>query len=293
MVKKQRLFIAGCIIPGFLLTIIFVLIPTIQTFLLSFTNSTGLSATNTFVGLENYQYLVTDKNFILSLKNTFKLILVVPPITLFLGLIFAFILTQGKLKERGFYRTIFFFPSIISLTVIGVVWSFMFHPNLGVVNSLLTQIGLEEMARPWLGDSKTALWAVATTLIWQAVGYYMVMYIAAIDGISTEIYEAATIDGASKPKQFWLITLPLLKDIIGITLVLAMSGTMNLSFVIVSVMTGGGPAGSSSVLLQYMNQQAFTNGNFGYAMSISVITLIIAFVLSFISRKLTSQSEGR
>ena len=146
--------------------------------------------------------------------------------------------------------------------------------------------------RSWLGDSKTALWCIAFTLLWQAAGYYMVMHIAAMDGISPEIYESATLDGASAWRKLISITMPLMKDIIGITFVLALSGTINLSFVLSQVMTGGGPNGASSVLLQYMYTQGFVNGNFGYAMAITVFTLAISVALSMLSRKLTDASEG-
>ena len=130
------------------------------------------------------------------------------------------------------------------------------------------------------------------TLIWQATGYYMIMHMAAMDGISNEIYEAATIDGASGFRKFISITIPLMRDIIGITFVLAMSGTMNLSFVLSRVMTGGGPNGASTVLLQYMYQQGFVNGNFGYAMAITVFSLTISVLLSMISRRLSNREEA-
>ncbi|MEG0692696.1 MAG: sugar ABC transporter permease [Oscillospiraceae bacterium] len=284
-------FIAICTIPAIVMTIIFMIIPTVQALIMSFTNATGMGEQNDFIALENYQYMFGDKFFIMALKNTFKLMLVVPVITLFLGLVLGFVLTQTKLKERGVYRSVLFFPSIISLTVVAIVWSFIFHPNAGTVNNVLTNLGLESLTRDWLGDGSVALWCIAATLVWQAMGYYMVMYIAAIDGISPEIYEAATVDGASQLKKFFCITMPLLKDIIGITFVLSLSGTINLSFVIVTLMTGGGPAGASSVLLQYMYIQAFINSNFGYAMAIAVFTLLISIVLSLISRRLTNKSS--
>ena len=284
-------FIAVCTIPTLVLTILFMLVPTVQALLMSFTDATGMGDQNSWIGIENYSYMFQDGQFLLALKNTFKLMLVVPLITLFFSLVLAFVLTQSKLRERSFYRAVLFFPSIISLTVVGIVWSFIFHPTSGVVNQVLKNLGLDSLVHAWLGDEKTALWCIAVTLIWQALGYYMVMYVAAIDGISPEIYEAATIDGATQLRKFCSITLPLLKNIIGITYVLSLSGTISLSFVVVAVMTNGGPAGASSVLLQYMYSQAFTNANFGYAMAIAVFTLAISVVLSLVSRKLTDQAD--
>ena len=236
----------------------FTIWPTVQALYLSFTNATSLGLNNKFVALDNYIYMFHDKSFIQALKNTAKLMAVVPVITIFCSLVLAFV----------------------------------FHPNVGIINKILGAVGLESLQRSWLGDSKTALWCIAFTLLWQAAGYYMVMHIAAMDGISPEIYESATLDGASAWRKLISITMPLMKDIIGITFVLALSGTINLSFVLSQVMTGGGPNGASSVLLQYMYTQGFVNGNFGYAMAITVFTLAISVALSMLSRKLTDASEG-
>ena len=286
------LFICISVLPAVLLTLMFTIWPTVQALYLSFTNATSLGLNNKFVWLDNYIYMFHDKSFIQALKNTAKLMAVVPVITIFCSLVLAFVLNQCKLKERVLYRTIFYFPNIVSLTVVGIIWSFVFHPNVGIINKILGAVGLESLQRSWLGDSKTALWCIAFTLLWQAAGYYMVMHIAAMDGISPEIYESATLDGASAWRKLISITMPLMKDIIGITFVLALSGTINLSFVLSQVMTGGGPNGASSVLLQYMYTQGFVNGNFGYAMAITVFTLAISVALSMLSRKLTDASEG-
>lgn len=286
------LFICISVLPAVILTLMFTIWPTVQALYLSFTNATSLGLNNKFVWLDNYIYMFHDKSFIQALKNTAKLMAVVPVITIFCSLVLAFVLNQCKLKEMVLYRTIFYFPNIVSLTVVGIIWSFVFHPNVGIVNKILGAVGLESLQRSWLGDSKTALWCIAFTLLWQAAGYYMVMHIAAMDGISPEIYESATLDGASAWRKLISITMPLMKDIIGITFVLALSGTINLSFVLSQVMTGGGPNGASSVLLQYMYTQGFVNGNFGYAMAITVFTLAISVALSMLSRKLTDASEG-
>lgn len=286
------LFVCISVLPAVILTLMFTIWPTAQALYLSFTNATSLGLNNKFVGLDNYIYMFHDKSFIQALINTAKLMAVVPVITIFCSLVLAFVLNQCKLKEMVLYRTIFYFPNIVSLTVVGIIWSFVFHPNVGIVNKILGAVGLENLQRSWLGDSKTALWCIAFTLLWQAAGYYMVMHIAAMDGISPEIYESATLDGASAWRKLVSITMPLMKDIIGITFVLALSGTINLSFVLSQVMTGGGPNGASSVLLQYMYTQGFVNGNFGYAMAITVFTLAISVALSMLSRKLTDASEG-
>lgn len=284
-------FICVCVLPALILTLFFTILPTIRACLLSFTNATALSLNPKFCGLENYLYMFRDKSFLQALGNTFKLLAVVPVVTIALALILAFVIHQSRLPERGLYRTVLYFPNLVSMTVVGIIWSFVFHPTMGLLTSLMKKVGLGQFVLPWAGDSRTALWCIAVALVWQATGYYMIMHIAAMDGISPEIYEAATLDGASSTRKFISITIPLMKNIIGITFVLAMSGTLVLSFVLSQVMTGGGPNGASTVLLNYMYEQGFVNGNFGYAMAISVFSLAISIVLSLISRRLSGSEE--
>lgn len=283
-------FICVCVLPALILTLFFTILPTIRACLLSFTNATALSLNPKFCALENYTYMFRDKSFLQALGNTFKLLAVVPVVTIALALILAFVIHQSKLPERGLYRTVLYFPNLVSMTVVGIIWSFVFHPTMGLLTSLMKKIGLGQFVLPWAGNSRTALWCIAIALVWQATGYYMIMHIAAMDGISPEIYEAATLDGASSTRKFISITIPLMKNIIGITFVLAMSGTLVLSFVLSQVMTGGGPNGASTVLLK-LYEQGFVNGNFGYAMAISVFSLAISIVLSLISRRLSGSEE--
>lgn len=293
MRKKPTTFILVCIAPAVILTMIFMLLPMINAVYLSFTDATALSVgtDSKFVFLENYKYMFGDEDFLVALKNSAKLMAVVPVVTIFLSLVSAFILTQSKLKEKKVYRIIFFLPSIISMTVVGIIWSFVFNPNQGILNQLLRAVQLDSLARPWLGDSKTVLWCIAVTLVWQSLGYYMVMHVAAIDGISGDVYEAAAIDGASSTQQFFRITVPLLRTSIGTTFILSLSGTINLSFTLSNVMTAGGPNGASAVLLQYMYTQGMRNANFGYAMAIAMFTLFVAIVLAVLSKRLTSERE--
>ncbi|MDO4484775.1 MAG: sugar ABC transporter permease [Clostridia bacterium] len=174
-----------CVLPALLLTAYFTLGPTIEAFAKSLTNATklGMNRVN-WVGLENYEYMFKDKRFLMSLGNTLKLMAFVPPVMLAFSLLLAYTICQCRLKEKGLYRTVFFFPSVLSLTVVGIIWSFIFHPTMGIVNSALTALGLPDMCRAWLGDSRTALWCIAIALVWQGAGYYMVMHIAAMDSIS-------------------------------------------------------------------------------------------------------------
>ena len=290
--RVPPLFLIVCTVPSLLLTLYFTVYPTIRAFLLSLTNSTMLSMGRVkFVGLANYRDMLHDQRFLQALGNTAKLLVVVPAVTLTVSLILAFILVQCKLREKAFYRTLFFFPSILSLTVDGIIWSFIFHPTMGILNSLLKALGLDDLAIAWTGNPHTALWCVAAVLVWQAAGYYMVMHIAAMDGISPEIYEAATIDGAGGLTKFFRITIPLIKNIVGITFVLSMSGTLALSYILVRVMTGGGPNGASNVILNYIYSVGMQNGSYGYAMALTVVTTLFTVALSVLSQWLVGRGQ--
>jgi N-acetylglucosamine transport system permease protein len=290
--KPPLLFIVICLAPAVLLTAYFIFWPTIQLLRLSFTNAKALSySVARFIGLKNYAYMFTDKRFIQALQNTLKLFAVVPLITIFGALVLAFMITQSKLPERAFYRTVFFFPSIISMAVISITWSFIFHPTMGLLNGFLEIIGLGHLAQPWIGNASTALWTIAAAFIWQSVGYFMVMHIAAIDSIPAEVYEAATIDGAGPVYKLFGITLPLIKNIVGITFVFSVSGILDGSFTFSSIMTNGGPNGASTVLLSYIYNQGIRNGEYGYGMAITAFTLTLAIGLSVISRFITDRKS--
>ncbi|MFD1177525.1 carbohydrate ABC transporter permease [Paenibacillus puldeungensis] len=286
---RRRIFIAACLLPGLILFCLFKIYPTLQVFQKSFYVWTGIGDKPKFVGFKNFIDMFHDDVFILALKNTGFLMLIVPVLTLFIALLNASILTRTKLKERNLYRTVFFFPSILSFVVIAILWSFIYHPTIGFLNSGLEFLGLGDYAFAWLGDQRTVLWALAVTLIWQAAGYYMVMYMAGIDGISADLYEAASIDGATSVKQFFYITIPMLWEIIRVTIIFSINGVLSISFVIVSIMTAGGPDRHSEVVMTYLYSQAFANSNFGYAMAIGVFVFIVSLILALISNKLTER----
>lgn len=292
MKTRRGLFIAACLLPGIVLFCLFKVYPTIQIFQKSMYLWTGLSDKPKFIGLQNFRDMFHDDTFLLSLKNTGFLMLIVPVCTLLLALINASLLAKSKLREKGFYRTVFFFPSILSFVVVAILWSFIYHPTMGFLNSGLEAIGLDDWAKPWLGDQRTVLWALAVTMIWQAAGYYMVMYMAGIDGISPELYEAADLDGASKFQQFYKITIPMLWEIIRVTIIFSINGVLNISFILVAVMTAGGPDRHSEGVMTYLYGQAFTNSNFGYAMAIGVFIFLVSMVLALLSHKLTERSES-
>jgi len=292
MKTRRGIFIATCLLPGLLLFLIFKVYPSLQIFQKSLYLWTGLSDKPKFIGLQNYIDMFHDNTFLLALKNTGLLMLVVPVATLLIALVNASILTKSKLKERNLYRTVFFFPSILSFVVIAILWSFIYHPTMGFLNAGLEALGLSDWALPWLGDQRVVLWALAVTMIWQAAGYYMVIYMAGIDGISPDLYEAAELDGATWIQQFTDITIPMLWEIIRVTIILSINGVLSISFIIVSVMTAGGPDHHSEVVMTYLYSQAFTNSNFGYAMAIGVFVFIVSIILALTSNRLTERGAN-
>jgi N-acetylglucosamine transport system permease protein len=287
--RARNLFAAVTILPNIALVTLFLIYPTLQMLYQSFFTVSALMGKSSFVGFENYTYLFQDQDFITALKNTLLMILVIPLLVPSLSVLLAVLVTQSKLKEKSLYRVLFFFPSVLPMVTVGILWQFIFHPTIGVINSALTAVGLGSLANPWLGDERYAMLAVILVMVWQAAGYYMVMDIAGIDRIPKELYESADLDGANPVSKFMAITLPFLWEVIRMTVVFAISGAINMGFIITQIMTAGGPGLSTTVLLRYMYTQAFANSNFGYAMSIAVMVLLMSFIISLVSNKVTEK----
>lgn len=287
--RSKYFFAAVTIIPSVALVAIFLIYPTLQMLYQSFFNVSALLTNPEFAGLDNYAYLLHDLDFFTALKNTMVLIIVIPLIVPAISVTLAVLVTQSRLKEKALYRVLFFFPSVLPMVSVGILWQFVFHPTIGIINSALNAVGLHAWAKPWLGDERYSMLAVILVLIWQSAGYYMVMDIAGIDRISRELYESADIDGANPFRKFSAITLPFLWEVVRMTIVFAIGAAISTGFIITQIMTAGGPGLSTTVLLRYMYTQAFTNSNFGYAMSIAVVVLGISFVISLISNKVTSR----
>jgi N-acetylglucosamine transport system permease protein len=289
-------FILLATLPTVSLSILFTLVPVLNGLYMALTDATTMRSTANlrFIGLENFIYMFTrDPIFYKALGNTLKLMFIVPPCTIFLSLFMAVLFTQSKLRERGVYRVLLFMPSVISFTVVAVVWACIYDPRAGgVANRLLSLWGAGPVT--WLGDPKYALGAIIVTMIWQAAGYYMVMHIAALDSISVNVYEAASIDGASAADKFFRITIPLMRDIIGITLIFSLSGTLSISFVLTQIMTAGGPGNATMVLGLYVYNTAFgTSTSVGYSMAISVISMLLGVIISIVSRKFSYSRENQ
>lgn len=274
-------YIMLCLAPAVILFTIFMIIPTINVFRMSLYKWGGFSNTKTFVGLSNFKKLFTDINFYGSFQNTILLIAVVTITTLVLALIFAGILTRMEVKGQNFFRVIFYIPNILSIVVIAAIFSAIYDPANGMLNSVLS-IFREKEADPilWLGDQKIVIYSIAIAMIWQAIGYYMVMYMASMSSVPESIYESAGLEGASEIHQFFHITLPLIWTNIRTTLTFFIISTINLSFLLVRALTNGGPDGTTEVFLSYMYKQAYTNSSYGYGMAIGVVVFLFSFALA-------------
>lgn len=281
--KGRNRFIAACVLPAVILFIIFMVIPTFNVFQMSMYKWGGYSDDKTFVGLNNFKILFQDEKFFRSFQNSILLIVLVTIITLLFALIFAGILTREKVKGQNFFRVIFYIPNILSVVVISAIFSAIYDPNSGLLNSILS-IFRGEGAKPilWLGDQKIVIYSLVISMVWQAIGYYMVMYMASMTSVPESLYESANLEGAGKIKQFFSITLPLIWTNIRTTLTFFIISSINLSFLFVKALTNGGPDGATEVFLSYMYGQAYTNSSYGYGMAIGVVVFLFSFALSAI-----------
>ncbi|RDW16975.1 ABC transporter permease [Oceanobacillus arenosus] len=288
--KKQKyLFLAFCLVPTFILFAIFTLYPLFSGLYYSFFDWSGSSSNKTFIGFGNYIKLFHDAIIPNTIIHDYFLVVTKVIGIMVLAMFFAVALTQLKIKEAPFYRVVFFFPNIMSVVVIGILWTFIYNPSIGLVNSGLEFIGLESLAKPWLGDETWALPSLVLPSVWAGIGLFMLMLIGGISNIDKSYYEAAEIDGATQWQQFWRVTVPLLWPQIKIAILYIVITTLNGSFVIVQVMTGGGPNNATHVMGSYLYQQAFVQFNFGYGATIGVMILVLSLltvlILQFFMRR--------
>ena len=284
-----NLFIFFSLAPAMILYILFRIIPTFQVFRMSLFKTSALSKKEKFVGFDNFISLFQDKAFIRSFQNTILLIVVVTIVTLVLAVFFAAILTTEKIRGSNFFRIIFYIPNILSIVVVSGIFSAIYDPGRGLVDSILQIVGLRGPKAGWLGDQNIVIYSIAMALIWQAVGYYMVMYMAGMANIPDSLYEAAELDGAGKINKFFTITLPLVWLNIRATLSFFIISTINLSFLLVVPLTDGGPDGATEVFLSYMYKQAYTNQSYGYGMAIGVMVFLFSFALSGVISAVTNR----
>lgn len=280
---KGKFAIIIGLLPALLLYVVFAIYPILQSFYYSLMEWNGFSEM-TFIGLDNFKKLFQDSLFWNSVKNNIYVVIASVlgqiPIALFIAL-----LLNRKLKGVRIFRTIGFLPVVLSTVVISLTWSLIYNSKNGMLNELLRTVGLDGFAQNWLGDPKWTMIAVLVTVIWQFVGLYLIIFLAALQNVPEEVLEAAKIDGASEWATTWKITIPMIWDTVIVAVILCISGSLK-TFDLIYVMTNGGPAHSTDVMALYMFNETFSNLNYGYGSAVSVFIFFFSLLLIFIITKL-------
>ena len=275
-------FIALCVAPATILFFIFMVMPTFNVFRMSLFERGAYSPTETFVGLNNFRILFKDVKFITSMQNTILLIVTVTIITFFFAIVFAAILTREKIRGQNFFRIVFYIPNILSVVVIAGIFSAIYKPDNGMLNSIFSLFAGREVMVLWK-DQPLVIVSVIIAMVWQAIGYYMVMYMASMSAVPVDLYESASLDGAGRLSQFFEITLPLIWTNIRTTLTFFIISTINMAFLFVKAMVAKGMA---DVGLSFMYAQK-DEGLYGYAMAAGVIIFLFSFTLSAVVNRAT------
>jgi N-acetylglucosamine transport system permease protein len=282
-------FLAGAMALPLLLYAVFVLSPYVQAFYLAFTDWNGISSNVRFTGLDNFAKLFSDAGFLAALRNNGVMLVAVPLVTIGLALFFA-AATQAPTRLMRAYRVVYFFPQLLSVAIIAVLWQFVYTPNSGLLNGFLRAIGLT--GRSWLAEPDFALTAVMVVMVWSAAGFYVVLFSAAMDSIPLELNEAARIDGAGRVAIFWKITVPLIWENIQVAFVYLGIAALD-GFALVQIMTvgPGGPDNSTEVLGLGLWRNAFTYGKFGYACAMGVAMFFLTLTLAVLLLKATRRER--
>mgnify|MGYP001199838340 CR=1 FL=1 len=256
--------------------------PMVQALLMSF--KTGKGANLHYTGLDNYQRLFSDKTFLTAVKNTFIYLIIQVPIMIILAIFISVLLNDSKLKFKGFFRTAIFLPCVTSLVAYSIVFKYLFGVD-GIINMMLTKLHLITEPIQWITDPFWAKVTIIIAITWRWTGYNMIFYLSALQNIDSSIYEAARIDGASSVRQFFGITIPLLKPIILFTSITSTIGTLQLFDEIVNI-TKGGPGNATMSISQYIYNLSFKySPDFGYAATVSYSIVIMIVILSIVQFK--------
>ncbi|WP_300758326.1 carbohydrate ABC transporter permease [uncultured Oscillibacter sp.] len=273
--KSRGRFLTLCVVPAVILYFVFMILPTLNVFRMSLFERGAYSPTETFVGMANFQALAKDVKFITAMQNTILLIVTVTLITFFFAIVFAAILTREKIKGQNFFRIVFYIPNILSVVVIAGIFSAIYKPENGMLNSILSFFKGETVMVLWK-DQPMVIVSVIIAMVWQAIGYYMVMYMASMSAVPESLYESAGLDGAGRLTQFFQLTLPLIWTNIRTTLTFFIISTINMAFLFVKAMVAKGMA---DVGLSFMYAQKDA-GLYGYSMAAGVVIFLFSFLLS-------------
>ncbi|MDO5349667.1 MAG: sugar ABC transporter permease [Lachnospiraceae bacterium] len=283
--SKRRRFIRNQVIgysfilPNLIGYTVFVFIPVIFSFVLSVMSWDGSQRPMEFVGLANFADVFGDRLFVGALTHTISYALMTVLPTLVLALLLA-VLLNSKIKGVSIFRVAFYFPYIASIVAVGAVWNMLFQPDFGPINEFLKFIGISNPPR-WVVDKNWAMVAVSIVSVWKYMGYYMIVYLAALQGISTSLYEAAAIDGANSWQKLWYITVPMLTPTTFFVLIMLTIQCFKV-FDLVYVMTGGGPGNATKTLVNFIYEKAFTSWEFGPASAAAIVLFAIVLVITLI-----------
>lgn len=287
--KDLHATLALFLAPVFALYSVLVIIPIFQSARYSLFRWEGLGPPERFIGLENYLYIFRDEVFWHSLLNNLSLVffslLTQMPVAIFLA-----IALTGNIRGKSFFRTIYFAPQIISTVAAGYLFYYIYEPTFGLLNEALRALGLGNLAHGWLGDPNIALFSVLAVISWKFIGFYMVLFMAAIEGIPMGLYEAARMDGCTAWQLVRNITLPLLSGTLKTACVLSIVGSIKY-FDLIWIMTAGGPAHATELIATYMYKKTFLSMEMGYGSALAFLLFLIAFLLSAAFMRLTSRSK--
>ncbi|HEY5783945.1 MAG TPA: sugar ABC transporter permease [Microlunatus sp.] len=265
-------------LPALIVYVTFLVYPAMQSLWFSLTDWDGLSATYNVVGLDNYASMAKDPVVIQAMINNAIWTIVTITVPVAIGLTLAIVL-NGKVRGKPVLRLIFYTPAVLPLVAVASIWGWLYNPQYGVINAVLRAIGLDSLAQPWLGQDSTALAAVMVPAIWLRVGFPMLLYLAALQGINTDMYEAATVDGASKWQQFLFITMPSLRPAHYIVIALSLIDSFKV-FDLIYAMTYGGPGTATQVMGTWMYFNVFQYYQAGYGTAIAVVITVVAIAVS-------------
>ncbi|QJC50985.1 sugar ABC transporter permease [Paenibacillus albicereus] len=276
--------------PAGLVYLLMVLVPIFMSFYYSLFQWNGI-APKVFAGADNLRRLLEDEMIRKTLWNSVKLTFWAVAIQLPVGMLLA-VLLSGRIRGGNFFKTVYFFPVMLSTAVLGILWGQIYDPNIGLLNQALTHLGLDSWAQTWLGDERTSLGSVIAVVAWQYVGFYVVVYFSALQNVPEDLTESATIEGAGPLQLLLRIKLPLIWPVITFTILNAVVNSLRY-FDLIYIMTAGGPNGSSEVIASYMYKQAFQFLDYGYGSAVSVFlfafSLLIALLLGRLMRRETVQ----
>jgi raffinose/stachyose/melibiose transport system permease protein len=285
--RKNRMIPILFLLPSFIFLVVFVYFPLIQNFYNSFFDFSVFSQTKTFVGLENFKILLKDKVVRVALINNFLYAIISVALQVGFALVLAYILENKFFRKLApFFRVVYFMPVMISISVIALLFGFIYNPQMGLLNSFLELIGLEILSEAWLGNADTAIYAVIAMSQWQSIGFIMMLFIVAIQKIPKELYEAADIDGAGNIRKFFSVTVPQVKEAIFVNTLITVTGSM-LVFNEPYILTNGGPGFSSMTMSVHMYQQGFFKDNMGYASTLAMIIFVLTAILALIQIRIS------